>query len=53
MYFVTTQELIQKAYSLDLEGVQILDKYSIAEIADVRIYNRVLDAAEIQQIYEA
>ena len=39
MYFVTTQELIQKAYSLDLEGVHILDKYSIAEIG--KIYNGI------------
>lgn len=36
---MTTQELIQKAYSLDLEGVHILDKYSIAEIG--KIYNGI------------
>ena len=39
MYFVTTQELIQKAYSIDLEGVHILDKYSVEEIR--KIYNGI------------
>ena len=34
-----TSELISKAYSLDLEGVHILDKYSVGEIG--KIYNRI------------
>ena len=36
---MTTRELIQKAYSLDLEGVHILDKYSVEEIG--KIYNGI------------
>ena len=36
---MTTYELIQKAYSLDLEGVHILDKYSITQVSE--IYNGI------------
>lgn len=36
---MTTRELIQKAYSLNLEGVHILDKYSVEEIG--KIYNGI------------
>ena len=36
---MTTYELIQKAYSLNLEGVHILDKYSVEEIG--KIYNGI------------
>ena len=36
---MTIQELISKAYSLDLEGVHILDKYSVEEIG--KIYNGI------------
>ena len=36
---MTIQELISKAYSLNLEGVHILDKYSVEEIG--KIYNGI------------
>lgn len=36
---MTTQELISKAYRLNLEGVHILDKYSVDEIG--KIYNGI------------
>ena len=36
---MTTSELIQKAYLLNLEGVHILDKYSVEEIG--KIYNGI------------
>ena len=36
---MTMRELIQKAYSLNLEGVHILDKYSVEEIG--KIYNGI------------